>query len=179
LPSRRIIILILLSLTLGVLGYVNHQRATTHLRLFQTYFSAIPAGGYGTQRGLKAKKMEDEQPLLRQGIRYHQQGKYGHALMALRNYLEGGTVSGVPPAELLAATAAAAIGEYQTGVYFLDQMPRDQADQRHQYGWYRGLFALREGNLSLAEHHLVQVARDAGPYQMKAEQLLTKLEKAP
>lgn len=177
LPHRRTPIVVVACLALLILGYVNFRAERQNVRLYDTYFSAIPAGGYGTQRSLSTLGTYREAgSILRQGIQYHQQGKYNFALAALRNYLEGNPLPGDHSAALLAATAAAATGDYPSARYFLDQMPREEAEQQEQYNWYRGLFALREGQTARAKKHFTLIAERSGPYQTAGKEILDKIK---
>lgn len=141
---RSIVILIALlaGISFVMFSYQQQEKGTA---LFEEYFDAAPPTGYGLQRGFQVAGGSDlDASMLRQGVLYHQQGKYDLALPALRAYLEGNPTPENYLPQFLAATAALATGEYAEGAIYLEAMPKEQGEAAAAAAWYGALLALRK-----------------------------------
>lgn len=144
--------LLLAICTLAVASFHSEKRGQ---RLYEEYFEATPPSGYGAQRALGTSNVTDaDQSILRQGINYHQAGRYDYALTSFRAYLESNPEPETYTVELLAATAAMASGEFLEGKGYLETMTLDAPAAKAAYYWYQALLELRNEDLTEARQML-------------------------
>ncbi len=141
-------------LALCTLAVSQYRTARQGALLYAEYFSPIPPGGYGAQRVLTAAATDTDASILRQGISYHQEGRYDYALTAFRAYLESHPEPEGYTVELLAATAAMASGEYSEGESYLEAMPKEVPAAKAAYIYYQALLTLRNEDLEQAGRKL-------------------------
>lgn len=154
----------LLLILLAAGGYHHYRSQTAHLRLFDEYFDARPAGGYGVPRALvsplkPAAVADQDASILRQAIAYHQTGEFAGALAASRAWLESNPAPRDHRAHLLGATAAVEVGEYATARALLDDLPQGEPALGLERDYYLGLLDVYEGELARAATRLERVAQ--------------------
>lgn len=167
--------LVVLTLVFTVVVLSGYQRANAGRLLADKYFLAIPADGYGTQRALTPSgDVGAEASILRQGIRYHQQGDFDRALVSLRAYLDDQPVTEEYLPAYLAGTAAFATGRYEESREFIAGMTRTTRSAQAAYHWQTALLSLRDEDFPSARVHLEEV-RDLLPAVYPVEELLGRL----
>ncbi len=140
----RRIIPFLIIVAISALAWTSYRADTVGERLFREYFDPQTAVGYGTARTVgSAPVSEQDASLLRQLLRYHQQGRYAEALAASRAFLESNPASADHRPYLLGSTAAVEIGEYEVADYLLAGMPAEEDFLRRERDWYRALLSTR------------------------------------
>lgn len=166
-------------------GFLHYRSETRPQRLFQTYFTAIPPAGYGIKRSVAVftgdparEQTAEEASIYRQALRYHQEERYDYALMAWTAYLEHDPLPKDYRPHLLAATAAAASGDYPRAEELLAEMPRETEVAAASYHWYRALLFLRDGKIEIAAVALRQIpVRELTPdWRQQREALLHELD---
>lgn len=137
----------------------SYQAGNAGRLLAEEFFDARPPGGYGTQRVLTpVAETDGGASVLRQAIRYHQDGVYDLSLVSFRAYFEDNPVSDDPLPATLAASAAMASGAYTEVNTFLEALPADNNTKL----WMEALLALREENFAAAELLLTQLEKKTG-----------------
>lgn len=144
----------------------TYGEANAGVLLFEEYFDAAPANGYGTQRSLAAGISDEDASILRQGILYHQQADYDLALVSFRAFLESNAETASDRDLLFAATAAIATGHYAEGGEYLDLITEDDSEPGTAANWHQALLHLRgeERKAALAELRLVEQATAGRSY---------------
>lgn len=146
-------------LLLSVFATATYGESNEGALLFEEYFEAEPAGGYGTQRSLAAGVSDEDASILRQGIAYHQQADFDLALVAFRAFLESNPIPTTDQPLLLAATAAIATGHYAEGEEYLEQIAEDDSEVGTAANWHQALLHLRKEGRSAALVELRHVER--------------------
>lgn len=150
-------------------------KANEGSRLFEKYFEASPANGYGTQRSLVADISDEDASILRQGVTYHQQADYDLALVSFRAYLESNPAPATDQPLLLAATAAIATGHYAEGEEYLNQIPADETEAGVASRWYIALLLLRRNDKRAAVWALRQIETSQNARAYPVGELLAKI----
>jgi len=143
---------------LCVVVFGSYRSGNAGKLLAEEYFTALPAGGYGTQRALRPVTIEtNDAAILDQGILYHQQQEYDRALVSLRAYLDDRPVTDDYLPGFLASTAAFATGRYAESQEYIQSMQRSSRSAKAAFHWQSALLELRQEELTSAHHHLEQV----------------------
>lgn len=146
--------------------------------LAEEYFSALPAGGYGTQRALRPVTIAtNDAAILDQGILFHQQQEYDKALVSFRAYLDAHPVTDDYLPGYLASTAAFATGRYHESEEYIGTIQRNSPTAQAAFHWQSAILALRREQFTAAQRHLGQVL-ELAPAEYAAEELLLRVAEA-